>query len=140
MTNEATVALLESELELGEALIETLESQRSALLERDLDQMEQFTDLLEEQLELFLGLLEKRSHMPEEEIAATGPTRALLDRLRRTEVRVIELAEFNEKLIADRLAWSNAMLAALGMAGTEKGYGPDSDGLQTSQCALSRSA
>ena len=123
MICQASVELLEAELELGAGLVEALERQRSALLQRDLDQIDELTELLEKQLHLFVGLLERRSGELEGSVAATGPDRELLDRVRRTEVRVMELAEFNENLIADRLAWSSAMLVALGVADTGPGYG-----------------
>lgn len=139
MAEESPVAQLEAELELGEAVAETLERQRSALLERDLNQMNELTDVLENQLRQFAGLLEG-SPAREASIPATGPQRALLERVRRTRVRVMELADFNEKLIADRLAWSNAMLTALGMTDAGPGYAPEGQRRSGSKSAVSRSA
>lgn len=123
---EERTGLLEAELELGEALAHTLEEQRDALLASDLVRINTLTELLEEQLKLFVGLIERRCRLAETETEFSGRDRELLHRTRRTEVRVMELADFNEKLIGDRIAWSTAMLSALGMSEAGSGYGPHS--------------
>jgi hypothetical protein len=123
---EERAGLLEAELELGEALVQTLEEQRDALLASDLVRINRLTEVLEEQLKLFVELIERRCAPSETESDFTGRDLELLHRAKRTEVRVMELADFNEKLIGDRLAWSTAMLSALGMSEAGCGYAPHS--------------
>ncbi len=139
MAADAMTELIEAELELGEALIETLERQRTALFARDTERMSELTEVLEGQLGQFAELLERRFDGGEDDTRPTFRQHELIERVRRTEARVTQLADFNQELIADRLAWSNAMLSAIGIGESGAGYGRD-EGDSPSASAVSRSA
>ncbi len=123
MTADAVLSILEAELETGELLTETLNRQRQALIERDLDRISEITGLLDGQMEHFSDLVDARKHaLGQQETPPGGETAELLRRIRRTEGRVLRLAELNQDLIADRLAYVGAMLSTLGLT-EAAGYG-----------------
>lgn len=135
MTADAVSSILEAELETGTLLVETLDRQRRALIERDLERITELTGILEGQMEHFSMLVDART----EAIDADAPELSeecaqLLRRIRNVETRVLHLAELNQDLIADRLAYVGAMLSTIGLTGAA-GYGAD-----TQATAMSRSA
>jgi hypothetical protein len=140
MAADDLTELLQAELALGEALIETLKRQRAALFDRDTERMNELTEVLEGQLGQFAELLERRFDGGEDASRPTFRQHELIERVRRTEARVTQLADFNQELIADRLAWSNAMLSAMGLGESGAGYGRDDGGDSPSASAVSRSA
>lgn len=139
MTADALSSILEAELETGELLAETLDRQRRALLERDLDRIMELTGSLEAQVEHFRLLVAARtealSRIDGEVSAACA---ALLQRIRPVESRVLRLSELNQDLIADRLACVNSMLSTIGLTGAA-GYGSAGSASQHPP-AISRSA
>ncbi|MFP4248900.1 MAG: flagellar export chaperone FlgN [Armatimonadota bacterium] len=135
MTADTLSSMLNAELEAGELLAETLDCQRRALIERDLDRISRITGVLDGQMEHFTALVERRIKAVEDAGGALNEDCAeLLERIRRTERRVLRLAELNQELIADRLAYVGAMLSTIGMTGPA-GYGAD-----TASATVSRSA
>ncbi|MFW5867018.1 MAG: flagellar export chaperone FlgN [Armatimonadota bacterium] len=135
MTADTLSSMLNAELEAGELLAEALDCQRRALIERDLDRISRITGVLEGQMEHFTALVERRIKAVEAAGGALNEDCAeLLERIRRTERRVLRLAELNQELIADRLAYVGAMLSTIGMTGPA-GYGAD-----TASATVSRSA
>ncbi|MFO8080801.1 MAG: flagellar export chaperone FlgN [Armatimonadota bacterium] len=135
MAADALSSMLNAELETGELLAETLDCQRRALIERDLDRISRITGVLEGQIEHFTALVEGRIKAVEDAGGAPNEDCAeLLERVRQTERRVLRLAELNQELIADRLAYVGAMLSTIGMTGPA-GYGAD-----TASATVSRSA
>lgn len=134
MTADELTCILEAELETGELLADTLDRQRRALVQRDLDRVNEITEVLEGQMEQFGSLVEARTRAMREDAAITDRRSDLLERIRRTEGRVLRLAELNQDLIADRLAWVGAMLSTVGLTG-EAGYGPEAQGRTLSRSA-----
>lgn len=122
MTADAVTSVLEAELASGELLEVTLERQREALLRRDLDRINELTDTLEGQMEHFGTLVETRSYALDGRAPVDERSADLLRRVRRTEKRVLRLAEINQDLIADRLACVGALLSTLGLS-DPGGYG-----------------
>lgn len=139
MTTDALSSILEAELQTGQALAETLDRQRQALVARDLERIIELTGTLEGQMEHFRTLvvvrMESLSHFDGELSEACA---SLLQRTRQMEGRVLRLSELNQDLIADRLAYVNAMLSTIGLTGAA-GYGSAGDAAQH-RSALSRSA
>lgn len=135
MTAEALTSILVAELETGTLLAETLDRQRRALLERDLAGVSEATEILEGQIEHLRLLVAARVKTLEDSDGRLSDECAeLLRRIRQTEARIARLVGLNQDLIADRLAWTSAMLSTIGITGAA-GYGPDAH-----SAALSRSA
>ena len=135
MTAEAVSSILEAELETGELLAQTLDRQRRALIRRDLDRITEITGILERQMRHFATLVQERTEALEHAHGPISGERAeILRRIERTEKRVLQLAELNQDLIADRLAWVGAVLSTIGLTGAA-GYG-----VEAQTTALSRSA
>jgi len=134
MVDDAVNAILEAELETGTLLLDTLERQRQALIARDLDRITELTGILEGQMEHFNILVEIRTETIDADTPLDDRAAGLLRSIRHTEARVLRLAQLNQDLIADRLAWVGAMLSTIGLTGTA-GYG-----VETRAGALSKSA
>jgi hypothetical protein len=135
MTAADITSVLDEELEIGELLAETLECQRRALLKRDLERISELTGVLEGQMEHFSTVVEARVEaMTGEDVQLGEHCGELLQRVRHIEARILRLAEINQDLIADRLAYVGAMLSTVGLTGAA-GYGA-----QAPASALSRSA
>ncbi|MFW5866646.1 MAG: flagellar export chaperone FlgN [Armatimonadota bacterium] len=123
MTIADLSSILQSELSAGELLVETLDQQRRALIERDLDRITELTGILEGQMERFSALVDARAEAlsgADDLISAEGAR--VLQRIRQTEGRVLRLATLNQDLIADRLAYVGAMLSTIGITNAA-GYG-----------------
>jgi hypothetical protein len=123
MTDDPLVAILQAELEAGTRLMDALDRQREALVERDLCAIEETSRDLEPLMAQFGIFVEARKRA----LAGDGkrpPQRDLMQRVRHTEARIIRLAQLNQDLLADRLAYVGAMLSSLGLAG-QVGYAPE---------------
>src|SRR5690554_1608282 len=135
MTADALTSILEAQVQTGALLVETLDRQRAALVERDLERLLEITETLEEQVRDFGALVEARTEALADAPAQPADEHAgLLRRIRRTEARVMRLTRLNQELLADRLAYVGAMLSTVGLAGAT-GYGAE-----PRMGALSRSA
>lgn len=137
MTADAIVSILEAELDSGAALLETLECQRVALIERDLKRLDEITGTLQDQFAHFNLVLQSRAQALDGVAPLDDRTAGLLRRARLLEARVAGLAQLNNELLADRLARVNAVLSAL-LPDPEVGYSPMSERRRTG--ALARSA
>lgn len=136
MTIDSIRPLLEEELELGCALAQTLDRQRRALIDRDLDRLTELTGILEGQFKRFNELLTARADRPSPDRPGDDDPR-LMRQIARIERRVMDLAQLNQELIADRLAYVGAMLGVIMPGETRPGYGPDGS---RHPAAISRSA
>lgn len=123
MTSDVLSALLEAELDAGTLLLNALDRQREALVARDLEAMDDLTAALEDRMAQFSALVQTRIESLASRPDLTDHHRALVQRARHTEARLLRLAQLNHDLIADRLACVGAMLATLGLT-TEAGYAP----------------
>jgi len=131
--------MLEEELQAGKLLAETLDRQREALIARDLDRITELTAALEGQMERFRALVKTRVSALDSGGADLSDEDAdVLQRIHRVEGRVLRLAELNQDLIADRLAYVGAMLSTMGMTDAA-GYGAAASSAATVG-AMSRSA
>lgn len=137
MTDDPVVAVLRAELETGEELARSLERQREALVTRNIDRLGELTEIIEGQFAHFNTLMQTRERILGDAPALTDATAALLRQIARTEARIKELAELNQSLIADRLAYVGAMLSAIR---PERGAAYSAGGQMRAQAALSRSA
>ncbi len=113
MTADALLSILEAELDTGAALVDTLERQRVALVERDLDRITELTDILAGQFGHLNTLLQMRESAMRDEPDTDDARAAMMRRVRRVEACVINQAAVNQTLLADRLAYVAAMLGAL---------------------------
>ncbi|MGD9498188.1 MAG: hypothetical protein AB7Y46_17940 [Armatimonadota bacterium] len=107
------VSPLEAALQTGQALVEDLERQRMALIERDLDRVNELTHTLEGRFRRFALLLHTRAGLLTAEGTLTEGQAALLREVGHVEARVVGLARLNQELLADRLAGVSAMLGLL---------------------------
>lgn len=135
MTADVLDSILEAELDTSRLLLDTLDRQREALIARDVEQIDELTDLLENQMTHFNTLVETRMRAMRADDRVTDRRAELMRRIRHTEARMLRLARLNHDLIADRLSYVGAMLATLGLRGAD-GYGPE----RTRSGALLRSA
>lgn len=125
MTAHTATSILEAELEASELLAETLNRQRHALIQRDPEGINEITGILEEQMAHLTDVVRTRTDLlGRKETRLTAEQAELVRRIRRSEARVLRLAELNEELIADRLAYVGAMLSLIG-PGNPAGYGAD---------------
>ncbi|MEA3402911.1 MAG: flagellar export chaperone FlgN [Armatimonadota bacterium] len=124
MTADPIVSVLKAELDTARALVETLEQQRRALIARDLERLNELTEILEGQFEHFNVLLQTRAQAMREAPDLTDRHGELMRRIARVEVRVMDLAALNQDLVADRLAYVGAMLAVI-LPDCGDGYRPE---------------
>jgi len=122
MTAEALVSLLEAELDASRALAETLEAQRRALLEPEPAVLSALTDRLAGQFGHLSALLQMRWDAAEPAPALDAQEAALLREARLVQARIAGLAQFNQELLADRLAYVGVILGALTPDSTPPGY------------------
>ncbi len=123
MTRDGRTAILEAELQTAELLTETLDNQREALVERDVDRLNEVTAALEDQIAHFGTLVEARKTELEGGPSPREAEAELLRQIRGAERRLLHLAEINQDLIADRLACVSGLLSTLGLTDTGV-YGP----------------
>ncbi len=123
MTDDPLVAILEAELEAGTGLMEALDRQREALVERDLCAIEETSRALEPLMAQFGIFVDARKRVLDGD-GQRPPQRDLMQRVRHTEAGILRLAQLNQDLLADRLAYVGAMLSRLGLAG-QVGYAPE---------------
>ncbi len=138
MTTDPIVSVLEAELETGRALADTLERQRVALIERDVDQVNELSGILEGQFEHLNLLLQTRARAMADDGAITDRRAALVREVAHVEARMMDLAQLNQTLLADRLAYVTVVLGAL--APDDAGAYSAPGGARRAVGALARSA
>jgi len=138
MTTDPIVSVLEAELETGRALADTLERQRVALIERDVDQVNELCGILEGQFEHLNLLLQTRARAMADDGAITDRRAALVREVAHVEARMMDLAQLNQTLLADRLAYVTVVLGAL--APDDAGAYSAPGGARRAVGALARSA
>ncbi len=124
MTDDPLVAILEAELAAGTRLMEALDRQREALIARDLCAIEEISSDLEPLMAQFGIFLEARKRALDEDRQCRLLPPDLMQRVRQAEGRILRLAQLNQDLLADRLAYIGAMLAKLGLV-SQVGYAPE---------------
>ena len=140
MNMDATAAL-ESEIDQARRLCDLLESQREALLERDLPRIEAITRTLEGEFERLAATVNTRvAALPD----ARGPdegARRLAREAQSVQARLAMLLDLNQAIIGDRLAYVGTVLGYLQPGRRNASYQPGSraDGLARS-AVLTRSA
>ncbi len=139
MTTDPIVSVLEAELETGRALADTLERQRMALIERDVDMINELSGIIEGQFEHFNLLLQTRARAMADDDAITDRRAALVREVAHVEARMMDLARLNQTLLADRLAYVTAVLGALAPDAAGAGYSAPG-GARRAVGALARSA
>ncbi len=115
---------LSAELKAAERLTQSLEGQRDALIAQDADRLDEVTASLQDQFEQFRYLVQRREAAFGDMSPPTGEELDLLSRLRAADYRAKTLAELNQEILADRLAYLRAMLALLRPKEQAAGYGP----------------
>lgn len=124
MSRTGRLETLSAELEAAEQLARSLEGQRDALIAQDADRLDDTTASLQDQFEQFRYLVQRREAAFGDETSPTGEELDLLRQLRAADYRVKSLAELNQEILADRLAYLRAMLALLRPEEQAVGYGP----------------
>lgn len=139
MNADALTSLLEAELDASRALAETLEAQRRALLEPEPAVLSALTDRLAGQFEHLSTLLQARWAAFDPPPALDAREAALLREARLMQARVAGLAQLNQELLADRIAYVGVVLGALTPDTTPPSYRPGRS-LRRTTGALARSA
>ena len=123
MSTASRLEALSAELLAAGQLARSLENQRDALVAQDAERLDEMTASLQEQFEQFRYLVQRRE-AAFNGAPPTGEESDLLRQLRAVEYRVQALAQLNQEILADRLAYLRAMLALLRPEEQAAAYGP----------------
>ena len=140
MDMDATAAL-KSEIDQARRLCDLLESQREALLDRDLLRIEGITRTLEGEFERLAATVNTRvATLPDARGLGEGTMR-LAREAQSVQARLAILLDLNQAIIGDRLAYVGTVLSYLQPGRRNASYQPGSraDGLARS-AVLTRSA
>ena len=124
MSQACRLETLSVELEAVQKLAESLESQRDALIERDIGHIEDLSVRLEDGFAQVGDLAVEREAAFRDAPLPSSEELALLRQLRAAEHQVMSLADLNQQIIADRLAYLRVMLDQMHPDGQSAGYAP----------------
>ena len=124
VSQATTLKALAAELEAARALTELLQRQRDALIAQDTERLDEVTARLQEQFGQFRYMVQTREAALGE-APDLGPDEvALLRELRTAESELQILAEVNQQILADRLAYVRALLGQIYPQEQAVGYAP----------------
>jgi hypothetical protein len=113
MSQATRLKALSAELEAARELAELLERQRDALIAQDTERLDEVTAGLQERADQFRYLVQTREQAFREAGELGSEDIAFLRELHSVEAQLQSLAQLNQQIIADRLAYVRVLLSRL---------------------------
>jgi hypothetical protein len=124
MSQATRLKALAAELEAARELAGLLESQRDALIAQDTERLDEVTAALQEHTGQFRYLVQTREQAFREAPELDTEDIAFLRELHSVEAQLQSLAQLNQQIIADRLAYVRVLLSRICPDEGEIGYAP----------------